>query len=116
MTTPHADRDHSEWHDPTHGQIDRDIQEQVDAMEPTSLGQRVAIENTLQRQRDERTSPVAPAGGPGDPMREVGTSRGPVAREGDDERWTDNHLVEGALNSVLAILKLAEPADSKGGE
>lgn len=38
--------------DPTHGRIDRDIQEQVDAMHPRSLGSRVAMENTLQERRD----------------------------------------------------------------
>lgn len=37
--------------DPTHGRIDRDIQQQVAAMDPTSVGQRVAMENTLQRKR-----------------------------------------------------------------
>lgn len=39
-------------HDPTHGRIDRDIQEAVDAWGPKSLGQRVAIENTMQARRD----------------------------------------------------------------
>lgn len=38
--------------DPTHGRIDPDIQAAVDAWNPSSLGQRVAIENTLQRRRD----------------------------------------------------------------
>lgn len=40
------------WHDPTYGRIDRDIQERVDAMGSTTLGTRVAIENTLQNRRD----------------------------------------------------------------
>ena len=41
--------------DPTHGRIDKDIQDQVDEMDPESLGQRVAIENTLQDRRDAET-------------------------------------------------------------
>lgn len=40
------------WHDPTHGRIDRDIQEFVDIMKPNSLGQRNAIEITLQDKRN----------------------------------------------------------------
>jgi hypothetical protein len=40
------------WHDPTHGTVDRDIQERVDTMNPTSRGQRVAMESTLQGDRD----------------------------------------------------------------
>lgn len=40
------------WHDPTYGRIDRDILEQVDAMNPSSLGQRAAIEETLQNRRN----------------------------------------------------------------
>lgn len=40
------------WFDRTYGRIDRDIQEQVDAMQPESIAQRVAIENTLQARRD----------------------------------------------------------------
>lgn len=39
--------------DPTHGRIDEDIRRHVDGMRPTSLGQRVALENTLQRLRDD---------------------------------------------------------------
>jgi hypothetical protein len=39
--------------DPTHGRIDPDIQRYVEEMEPRNLGQRVAIENTLQRRRDD---------------------------------------------------------------
>lgn len=42
------------WRDPTHGRIDRDIQEQVDEWNPGSLGQRVAIENTLQERRNRQ--------------------------------------------------------------
>jgi hypothetical protein len=42
------------WHDPTWGRIDRDIQQLVDEMEPESLGQRVAMENTLQERRNRR--------------------------------------------------------------
>lgn len=38
--------------DPTYGRIDRDIQEAVDAMEPSGIGPRVAMENTLQARRD----------------------------------------------------------------
>lgn len=38
--------------DPTHGRIEADIRQNVDGMSPTSLGQRVAIENTLQDRRD----------------------------------------------------------------
>lgn len=44
--------------DPSHGRIDRDIQDQVDEMNPTSLGQRVAIENTLQNRRDQTSQPA----------------------------------------------------------
>lgn len=44
--------------DPTHGRIDRDIQDQVDEMNPTSLGQRVAIENTIQDRRDQTSQPA----------------------------------------------------------
>lgn len=40
--------------DPTHGRIDRDIQQAVDELNPTSLGQRVAMENTAQTRRDLR--------------------------------------------------------------
>jgi transposase-like protein len=39
--------------DPSHGRIDEDIREAVEKMAPTSLGQRVAIENTLQDHRDD---------------------------------------------------------------
>lgn len=38
--------------DPTHGRIDRDIQERVNEMQPTTLGERVALENDLQGRRD----------------------------------------------------------------
>jgi hypothetical protein len=38
--------------DPSHGTIDADIRAYVQAMEPSSLGQRVAIEQTLQNRRD----------------------------------------------------------------
>jgi hypothetical protein len=38
--------------DPTHGRIDQDIQQAVEDMHPTSLGQRVALENTMQNRRD----------------------------------------------------------------
>lgn len=50
--------------DPTHGRIDKDIQDQVDEMEPRSLGARVAMENTLQERRDAaaRWSQSADAG------------------------------------------------------
>jgi hypothetical protein len=41
------------WYDPTHGRIDRDIQEYVDEVfQPIDVGQRVALENTLQARRD----------------------------------------------------------------
>lgn len=43
--------------DPTHGRIDTDIQRAVDAMDPKSIGQRVAMEHTLQARRDA-ASPV----------------------------------------------------------
>lgn len=39
--------------DPTHGQIDEDIQTYVAEMEPASLGQRVAIQRTLQDKRED---------------------------------------------------------------
>jgi hypothetical protein len=38
----------SKRHDPTYGRIDFDIQDAVDAMQPRSLEQRVAMEDTLQ--------------------------------------------------------------------
>lgn len=38
--------------DPTHGRIDFDIQDRVEAMQPKSLGQRVALENGMQQLRD----------------------------------------------------------------
>ena len=44
--------DQTMWHDPTWGRIDRDVQEYVNRMEPESIGQRVAIENTLQNKRN----------------------------------------------------------------
>lgn len=44
------------WRDPTYGRIDRDIQEAVDEWVPRNIGQRVAVENTLQEQRDRRAS------------------------------------------------------------
>ena len=40
-------------HDPTYGQIDFDIQDHVDGLNLTSLGQRVAIERTLQDWRND---------------------------------------------------------------
>lgn len=40
--------------DPTHGRIDTDVQEQVNDMEPKSVGQRVAMENTIQDKRDNK--------------------------------------------------------------
>lgn len=39
-------------YDPTHGRIDFDLQDRVDEMKPSSLGQRVALESTLQGIRD----------------------------------------------------------------
>lgn len=42
------------WDDPTHGRIDRDIQELVDELNPPNIGSRVAMENTLQHRRDVR--------------------------------------------------------------
>jgi hypothetical protein len=38
--------------DPTHGQIDLDIQQHVDDLEPPTLAERTAWENTLQHRRD----------------------------------------------------------------
>jgi hypothetical protein len=49
------------WCDPTHGRIDRDIQDYVATMHPTGLGQRVAIENTLQYRRDHGHQVAAPS-------------------------------------------------------
>lgn len=46
----HVEVEH--WVDPTHGRIDRDIQEAVDALGPQDVGQRVAMENTRQTRRD----------------------------------------------------------------
>lgn len=48
--------------DPTYGRIDMDIQRAVDEIGPKSLGQRVAMENTLQARRDARLT--ADADGP----------------------------------------------------
>lgn len=52
------------WHDgipreddPTYGQIDRDLQWAADDQAPRSLGQRVAIESTLQERRDRERGP-----------------------------------------------------------
>lgn len=55
MTLP---RRSTKWHDPTHGRIDRDIQECVDQMEAADgarypIAQRCAIENSLQNRRDQ---------------------------------------------------------------
>jgi len=51
-----VDPKESEWHDPTHGKIDRDIQEFVEetynADGSLGLGQRTAIEETLQNRRN----------------------------------------------------------------
>lgn len=46
------------WHDPTHGRIDRDIQDKVQARygDDLSLAQRVAIEDTIQNRRDRGLS------------------------------------------------------------
>lgn len=45
------------WHDPTHGRIDRDIQDKVTAYYgPLSLAAREAIESTLQHRRDQGLS------------------------------------------------------------
>lgn len=38
--------------DPTYGRIDRDVQWHVQDIGPSSLGQRVAMENTIQRSKD----------------------------------------------------------------
>lgn len=56
--------------DPTHGRIDPDIQETVNAMNPTSLGQRVAIENTLQERRSIYVRVGTGASGVVDPVPE----------------------------------------------
>jgi hypothetical protein len=40
------------WHDPTHGRIDRDIQEYVNELSPRNIGSWMAIANTLQTRRD----------------------------------------------------------------
>jgi hypothetical protein len=49
--TPHSKH---YWHDPTHGRVDRDIQDRVTEVYGNDfpVGQRVAIENTLQNYRD----------------------------------------------------------------
>jgi hypothetical protein len=46
------------WHDPTHGRIDRDIQDKVRARygDGLSLAQREAIESTAQDRRDRGLS------------------------------------------------------------
>lgn len=46
------------WHDPTHGRIDRDIQDKVAAAygPDLSVAEKVAIENTLQTRRDRGQS------------------------------------------------------------
>lgn len=41
-----------DFDDPTHGRIDKDIQDQVAGMNPSSLGQKVAMENTIQNKRN----------------------------------------------------------------
>lgn len=50
------------WCDPTYGRIDRDIQDYVAAMHPTDIGQRVAIENTLQDRRNHGHEVVSASG------------------------------------------------------
>ena len=48
-----VDPKESEWHDPTYGKIDRDIQEYVMKNYPeATLGQRTAFEETLQNKRN----------------------------------------------------------------
>lgn len=49
--------------DPTHGRIDQDIQDLVEEMNPTSLGARVAMENTLQERRNRRNERYTEAEG-----------------------------------------------------
>lgn len=46
------------WHDPTHGRIDRDIQDKVTARygDDLTLAQREAIESTIQHRRDRELS------------------------------------------------------------
>jgi hypothetical protein len=46
------------WHDPTHGRIDRDIQDMVTARygDRLTLTQREAIESTVQGRRDQGLS------------------------------------------------------------
>lgn len=46
------------WHDPTHGRIDRDIQDKVTARygDDLPLAQREAIESTIQGRRDRGLS------------------------------------------------------------
>lgn len=46
------------WHDPTHGQVDRDIQDKVTERygNDLPLAQRAAIESTLQGRRDQGLS------------------------------------------------------------
>lgn len=58
-TWPEAIAYTSEWQDPTHGRIDRDIQEHVDRLiEPSeSNAVRAAMENTLQAKRDRQVTP-----------------------------------------------------------
>lgn len=48
--------------DPTHGRIDLDIQASVDELNPSTLGQRVAMENTLQERRARRRPTEEPPG------------------------------------------------------
>lgn len=69
MTTPHADRDHSEQ----------------PCTCPRTDGYRIKRRGCPRHTGEAFPSPVAPAADQGDPMRESGTSRGPAARESDDE-------------------------------
>lgn len=53
--------------DPTHGRIAPDIQAAVDDLEPRDIGQRVALENTLQSRRDAAAPGPVPAPAPAAP-------------------------------------------------
>jgi hypothetical protein len=63
--------------DPTHGRVDRDIQAAVEEMRPTSLGQRVAIENTLQDRRRRGRPLDLPAAAPARPVQDAPAAAAP---------------------------------------
>jgi len=79
--------------DPTHGQIDHDIQWAVDGMAPASVAQRAAIERTLQDRRNA-----------GELILGVDPATVEAEREAGEAHVRGNRLAWSVLGVVLAVL------------